>query len=171
MQPKPANIHQPVPFPPSPSAEPPYGGVGWVGACGGESGGARGGIRRGWGKGGQRGRNLETELVYMECLLELSYGPQNIETANFSTCILIRWGFRDAIERGGIVFADYWRAKDSFSISSSPLLVLGEYDAADGKFSASYLQRHIQMMKLLRYHYFLGKFCDGHIVYLLRGSL
>ncbi|KAJ0043702.1 hypothetical protein Pint_19435 [Pistacia integerrima] len=33
------------------------------------------------------------------------------------------------------------------------------------------LQRHIQMMKLLRYHYFLGKFCDGNIVYLQPRSL
>ncbi|KAJ0041887.1 hypothetical protein Pint_19395 [Pistacia integerrima] len=68
----------------------------------------------------------------------------NIETANFSTCILIRWDFRDAIE---IVFCEW--VESYLRIIGEPkipsvflqvrlLLVLGEYGAADGKFSASY---------------------------------
>ncbi|KAJ0099039.1 hypothetical protein Patl1_21951 [Pistacia atlantica] len=81
----------------------------------------------------------------MECLLKLSYGLQ------VSSLLVLVAG---------------------------PLLVLGEYGAADGKFSATYSTGKLRdvaeaysKMKLLRYHYFLGKFGDGHIVYLLPGSL
>ncbi|KAJ0100502.1 hypothetical protein Patl1_21940 [Pistacia atlantica] len=84
------------------------------------------GLRWKWGH--VRWWNLETELVYMECLLELSYGPQ-------VTILMVTDYLKTRRTDYPIDLNNLQNMQEN---SPGFLLVLGEYGAADGKFSASY---------------------------------